>query len=291
MAAISGLIAAGIGAAGAIGGGMLASSGARSAANTQAKAADQATQAQKDAYQQTRVDQAPWMQSGQTALYSLMDNLGLSRPTNPVFYDVNSGPVGSQYGNSLQGNSQTDMGSPGITGGPAPGPVGTTRPGMTASMGFQQTPGYQFQVQQATDNTKNQMAALGMAGSGDALRALGERTQGIANQEYGNYLNRLASLAGMGQTATNSVQGATTAMGNNMSSIAMTAGNNRASSQLGEAQGWGRALGQITAPGGFGQQAGNYLANSFNGGGGYGGGGYSQPVGYGGNYLSPYGSY
>jgi hypothetical protein len=291
MAAISSLVAAGIGAAGAIGGAALSSSGAKSAANTQAAATDRATKVQQDAYQQTRVDQAPWMQSGQTALYALMDGLGLSRPTNPVFYDVNSGPVGSQYGQSSGNNLSPGVmgmltGSPPGTGGPAATPTATAQPGMTASMGFQQTPGYAFQVQQATENTKNQMAALGMAGSGDAMRALGERTQGIANQEYGNYLNRLASLAGMGQTATNNVQNATTGMANNVSGLAVTAGNNRASSQLGEAQSWGRALGQLTAPGGLAQQGANYLSNSFGG-----GSSYSQPVGYGGNYLSPYGSY
>ena len=255
MAAISGLIAAGVGAAGAIGGAALSSSDAKSAANTQAAAQAQATQFQRDALQQTRVDNAPWMYAGQTALYGLMDGLGLSRPQNPVFYDPNSGPVGSQY---AQGSNQNAMNDGRFqTGGIANSPAGQTSNAtsawggqMTQGVGFQQTPGYQFQVQQANDAVQNRLAALGMAGSGDAMKALATTTSGLANQEYGNYLNRLASMAGMGQTQTSQNNAAAMGAAGNMSNIAMQGGNQQASSIMQGANSWNTALGYLTNPNG-----------------------------------------
>lgn len=254
MAAISGLIAAGVGAAGAIGGAALSSSAAKSAANTQAAAQQQATQFQKDALQQTRVDNAPWMYAGQTALYQLMDGLGLSRPQNPIFYDPNSGPIGSAY---AQGSNQNAMGDQFQTGGIANAPAGQTSNAtsawggqMTQGAGFQQTPGYQFQVQQANDAVQNRMAALGMAGSGDAMKALATTTNGLASQEYGNYLNRLASMAGMGQTQTTNNNAAAMGAAGNMSNIAMAGGQQRASSIMSGANSWNTALGYLSNPNG-----------------------------------------
>lgn len=46
-------------------------SASKSAANTQAAAADRAAQVQKDQYAQTREDQMPWMQAGERALTKL----------------------------------------------------------------------------------------------------------------------------------------------------------------------------------------------------------------------------
>ena len=267
MAAFSSLLAAGIGAAGAVGAATIGSGASRSAANAQAQAQQQATQFQRDALQQGRIDNAPWMFAGQSALYGLMDGMGLSRPVNPTFYDPNAGPIGSQYAQGSQDNPFAGAANPnGITGGQnvgvAPPGTGGMNPGvanlpgqtsnaMTQRLGFQQTPGYQFQVQQANDAVQNRMAALGLAGSGDAMKALATTTSGLANQEYGNYLNRLAAMAGMGQTATQNNNAATMGAANNMSNIAMQGGNNRASSMLGQAQMWGNALGQITSPNGM----------------------------------------
>ena len=54
-----------------VGSSLLGSSAASSAASTQAAAADRAAELQNAQYQQTRQDQMPWMQAGQTALNAL----------------------------------------------------------------------------------------------------------------------------------------------------------------------------------------------------------------------------
>lgn len=265
MAVASSIIAAGVGAAGAVGAAAIGSSASKSAANAQAQASREANQLQRDALQQTRIDNAPWMFAGQSALYGLMDNLGLSRPVNPIFYDPNSGPIGSQYAQGSQGNSNamTGLPSPAGTGGQNVGVAPDSLPGqtsnatsawgsggMTQSLGFQQTPGYQFALTQSNNEIQNRLAALGMAGSGDALNAISRNTVGYANQEYGNYLNRLAAMAGMGQTATQNNNAATMGAANNMSNIAMQSGNNRASSIMQGANSWNTALGYLTNPNG-----------------------------------------
>lgn len=68
---------------------------------------------------------------------------------------------------------------------------------------FQQSPGYQFAFDQGVSAIDRGASARGLLGSGARLRELTRYGQGMANQEYGNYQNRLAALAGIGQSATN----------------------------------------------------------------------------------------
>lgn len=92
---------------------------------------------------------------------------------------------------------------------------------------FQQSPGYQFAFDEGRRAIDQNASARGMLNSGARLRELTRFGQGMANQEYGNYQNRLASLAGIGQSAT----GQTAQLGANAASAA---GN--AYQQAGQAQ-------------------------------------------------------
>lgn len=69
-----------IGAVGAIGGGLIASSGAKKAAQTQAQAATDAQAAQERMYQQQVALQEPFRQAGLTAQQRLMYLLGIGQP-------------------------------------------------------------------------------------------------------------------------------------------------------------------------------------------------------------------
>lgn len=74
------IIAAGIGAVGAVGGGLIASSGAKKAANAQAQAAQDAQAAQERMFQQQVQLQEPFRQAGMTAQQQIMYLLGLGSP-------------------------------------------------------------------------------------------------------------------------------------------------------------------------------------------------------------------
>jgi len=59
---------------------------------------------------------------------------------------------------------------------------------------IQQTAGYQFQKGQGEEAINRSAAAKGMLGSGNVLAELAKYGQGMASQEYGNQVNRLADL-------------------------------------------------------------------------------------------------
>jgi hypothetical protein len=60
-----------------------------------------------------------------------------------------------------------------------------------ATGSFRTSPGYQFQVNQSTDQAARAAAAAGMAASGNTMRAVTERTQGLADKEWDDYLAHL----------------------------------------------------------------------------------------------------
>jgi len=60
---------------------------------------------------------------------------------------------------------------------------------------IENTPGYQFQMDQGNQAINRSAAAKGMSNSGGVLAELAKYGQGLASQEYGNTLGRLSSLS------------------------------------------------------------------------------------------------
>lgn len=84
------------------------------------------------------------------------------------------------------------------------------------------------------------------------MKALTQYGQDIGSAEFGNYLNRLASIAGIGQSATNQVGAYGSQYGAQVGQNLNNAGNARASGYINQAnayangmQGVGNAFGQI----------------------------------------------
>ena len=78
---------------------------------------------------------------------------------------------------------------------------------------FQADPGYQFRMDEGTKAIERQLAAQGKTATPEAVKALMEYNQGLASQAYqdaynrynqdqNNIYNRLANIAGIGQTQT-----------------------------------------------------------------------------------------
>ncbi|WP_262268617.1 hypothetical protein [Microvirga yunnanensis] len=67
---------------------------------------------------------------------------------------------------------------------------------------FRAGPGYQYQVDQATDAVARKASALGMLGSGNTAAAISDRAGHMADQEYDRYLGRLDGLNRLGYDAT-----------------------------------------------------------------------------------------
>ena len=63
------------------------------------------------------------------------------------------------------------------------------------------TPGYNFLMDQGTEAIERKAAGRGMLGSGATAKGLMQYGQGLADQTYNNYMNRLYQMIGTGQNA------------------------------------------------------------------------------------------
>jgi len=90
--------------------------------------------------------------------------------------------------------------------------------------GFKESPGYQFSFNEGMRALNNSSAARGLADSGAAAKAAIRYGNGVASTEYSNYWNRLAALAGIGQTSTGQGVNANQNYGNSTANIAQNNG-------------------------------------------------------------------
>jgi hypothetical protein len=107
---------------------------------------------------------------------------------------------------------------------------------------FTASPDYQFRRDEGMRDLGNSFAARGGAFSGNALRGITDFNSNLASGEFGNYFNRMASLAGIGQTAANNQSNAAMNTGNNITNLLGQQGDARASGIMGQANSWGGAL-------------------------------------------------
>jgi hypothetical protein len=129
---------------------------------------------------------------------------------------------------------------------------------------FQTDPGYNFLRREGMRDIGNSFAARGGAASGNALRALAEFQTGIANQSFGDWWNRQAGMAGIGQTTASNLGTLGAQSAGNIGALLTNQGNNRASGILGQQAAFNQ-LWQNSR-----QNTGNILGMFF--GGGFGGG-------------------
>lgn len=102
------------------------------------------------------------------------------------------------YSQAGQAGLQQYMASMGLSGGGAQ---------QAAYDKFTTSPGYKFALNQGLTSVQRGMQAHGLGGSGAEEKQLQMTGQGLANQEYGKYQQRLAGLAGMGEQAAGTMGG------------------------------------------------------------------------------------
>jgi hypothetical protein len=133
--------------------------------------------------------------------------------------------------------------------------------------GFFQSPGYQFRRDEGTRGLERSAAARGGAFSGNALRALAEFNSGLASNEFGNYFNQLASIAGIGQTATNQTAAYGAQNAANAGRNALAAGEARASGIIGQGNAIGQGVSDLAGAYGYYSMNRNRAGNTMAGGG------------------------
>lgn len=110
---------------------------------------------------------------------------------------------------------------------------------------FLDSPEYNFTRQMGEQAILRNASALGNLASGNTLAALTRFGQGLASQQFGNYVNRLAGLVGVGQGATNFTGQAGLMTGQGIADSLVGAGNARASGIVGSANVLADTLGSL----------------------------------------------
>ena len=195
---------------GAVIGGIATSSAAGDAADAQIQSTNASNQTQLEMFNQNRADLEPWRNAGKTALDQM-------------------------------------------TSGTAPG--GDFARSFTLA-DFNADPGYAFRRQQGQDALEHSAAARGGLLSGGTGKALQRYGQDFASTEFSNAynrfnndrtqrFNRLASIAGLGQTATRDVAQMGTDVAGRIGENQVGAGNARAAGMVGQGNAISGAAGSI----------------------------------------------
>lgn len=90
---------------------------------------------------------------------------------------------------------------------------------------FAATPGYQFALNQGNENVLRNAAATGSLNSGKTNIDLTNYATGLANQTYGDYVNRLMPFLGASNTAASGIGNIYTGLGSGLAGLYGTQGN------------------------------------------------------------------
>lgn len=194
----------------AVVGAAVSSNASRKASNKQADAARDANETGQDQYEQNRTDAAPWRAAGETALGQM------------------------SAGTAAGGEFNRDF----------------------SLADFNRDPGYQFRMDEGRNALESGAAARGGLLGGGTGKALERYGQNYASGEYsnaynrfnkdrGDRFNRLASLAGVGQTATRDVASQGAALATQTGSNLMQGANARASGYIGQANAISDGMGTL----------------------------------------------
>lgn len=267
--------ASALGAAGSIAGSKAQSNAAKNAANASQAATDQAIAEQRRQYDLSRSDMQPWLSTGQGALGQLAALYGIPQGGAQPMTQPQPQPMPQQGGTSFaQGNSfipsalQQRFGI--ATEGFGPQSYNAAQPMMANAApqtmqqaapaaqtqqapaggqfaSFFQSPDYQFRLNEGMRGLTARNAALGIQDSGAAQRAALTLAGNQASGEFNNYANRLAALAGVGQSAASNNASAGANFANSYSGALMNNAQNLGSSyqQQGAANAgmWGNLAG------------------------------------------------
>lgn len=108
--------------------------------------------------------------------------------------------------------------------------LGANGPGgnAAATSAFQASPGYQWNVDQALEQIMRKQGSLGGLQGGNTLAALTDRATNLANQEYGDWLDRLAGFVSPELSATGGAASGTSGAYQNLGNLYGTNALNQA---------------------------------------------------------------
>jgi hypothetical protein len=244
---------------GAVIGGIASDRAASKAAKAQAKSSDAAIEFERESRDLALELQRPAREASYAATAALMDLAGLSRGTvkpKPVIGEkplpptlrnlAGSGSILRQAAGAVIGH-QNDLAAYEAAQAEPPAPNLADFP----TYKFQADPGYEFRLNEGMRALERSAAAQGGLLSGGFGRKALRYAQDYASNEYQNVYNRIASIAGFGQVATNNSTGIIMGASGNIGNAMMNAGEARASGYIAQGNAWSNALNQIGQGAGY----------------------------------------
>jgi hypothetical protein len=206
-----------LGATASVASGLIGANAASSASQAQV-AQDQAALATQVQGENAALSvQAPFVDVGTGAAHDLANLYGISYAAQPSG-TTSAGGVVTPY------NSNAGVSSPGGQG-----------VENAALASFQNSPDYSFAFSQGLQALQRSGAAGGTGLSGGQVKAATEFGQGLASQQYGNYVNRLMGLAQLGTGAANTTSNTATSAANSQAATQQGIGTAQASGIVGSA--------------------------------------------------------
>lgn len=252
------------------------SKAAKDAAKAQGAASDKSSQVQMDMFNRSRQDMEPWRQAGMVGLNEYMALMGLptqslqasaggsgqgwgeggmmpqftaeaakaylaANPDVAASSAFGNNPLAAwehykQYGRSEGRAWGTPQQSTAST---ATGTANTAQAQQAAFNRFRSQPGYQFGLDEGLKATQASAAAHGGLNSGATLKSLMKLGRDYSDQQgYTPYMNRLASLSGIGQTTTNQIAGLGQNVASQVGANTINAGQARAQGIYDKTNAW-----------------------------------------------------
>ncbi len=218
-------------------GAFIGADASKSAANTQANAARYATDIQREQFNLINEQQAPYRGYGYTALNEIGNLLGGQTPK----YDAQGKPVLDANGNQVMQQGTGYL----------------TRQFGPEDLKTSLAPNYEFMLKEGQRAARQRLNAGGSGGS-DIDRGITRFAEDYASnayqQAFNNFsaqrkdiYNTLAGIAGIGQTGQTATNTAASNYGTNAANLATSSGAAQAGGQVGSANAWTGALGNIGA--------------------------------------------
>lgn len=272
-------LAAVIGAGASVAGAGMQASGARSAARAQEDAANRQIELQTRIYDETTANFAPFLAGGTLGNAAYMSELGLgdapmiggtpqqvqsftepgqAQPQLPFDSVARTAVDRAAEMERLRASSQPQDVTRYRVGGntfatmqEAQAYANANPTGGRQYGGYEASPGFQFALDRGRDAIDSSAAARGNLLSGATLAGGIQFSQGLAQQDRDNYLNRLAGVSASGQAAAGNQANAganyATGAGNALAGI----GNAQAAGAVGAANAWSTGLNNLTGVAGY----------------------------------------
>lgn len=208
--------------------GIIGQQGAQAGGNMAGDAANRAAQMQQQEAERGRRAMSPWTASGTGALQKISALLGLGELT------MRGNNYGQYWIDPANAKGLQDE----------------------ALNAFQTSPGYTFRKQEGINALDRSAAAKGLLLSGNQTKAIQGFGDGLASEEYRNYMGDLMGVSGQGMGATSSA---------NSTSAGLINGAANNIFQGGVARGSGYAAGANALASGIGQGVNNVMAGAYMG--------------------------